>query len=113
MKLLFDQNISFKIKNSLIEFFPESKHVSDFNLQNSSDTKIWEYAKNNDFTVVSKDSDYFDLSAVLGSPPKVIWINVGNSSTLNLINVLKSNVEEIKTFIKSADSTCLKLGNFH
>ena len=35
-------------------------------------------------------SDYFDLSMLLGSPPKVIWVNVGNSSTLNLINILKS-----------------------
>ncbi len=110
MKLLFDQNISFKIKNALSEEFPESMHVSDIRMQTSTDTQIWEYAKANHLTIVTKDSDYFDLSMVLGSPPKVIWINVGNGSTLSLINVLKSNTKKIKEFIESTDSTCLKLG---
>jgi predicted nuclease of predicted toxin-antitoxin system len=110
MKLLFDQNISFKIKNALAEEFPESIHVSDIRMQTSTDAQVWEYAKSNSLTIVSKDSDYFDLSMLLGSPPKVIWVNVGNSSTLNLINILKSNTHKIKEFIESTDSTCLKLG---
>jgi len=110
MKLLFDQNISYKIKNALSEDFPASIHVSDIKMNTSSDTQIWEYAKNNNLTIITKDSDYFDLSMVLGSPPKVIWINIGNTSTLNIINVLKSNSLEIKKFIESTDSTCLRLG---
>ncbi|MCF8339970.1 MAG: DUF5615 family PIN-like protein [Chitinophagaceae bacterium] len=37
MRLLFDQNISFRVVNILIELFPEAKHVKDFNLQFASD----------------------------------------------------------------------------
>ncbi len=110
MKLLFDQNISYKIKNALAENFPESVHVSDIRMQTSTDSEIWEYAKENHLTIVTKDSDYFDSSMLLGSPPKVIWVNVGNSSTLNLINILKSNAHKVNEFIESTDSTCLKLG---
>ena len=45
MKLLFDQNISYKIKNALSEDFPASIHVSDIKMNTSTDTQIWEYHK--------------------------------------------------------------------
>jgi predicted nuclease of predicted toxin-antitoxin system len=38
MKLLFDQNISFRIVNKLIDSFPDCKHVSHVGLMNSDDT---------------------------------------------------------------------------
>ena len=40
MKLLFDQNISFKVPKKLQDYFPDSKHVSDVRLQSVSDHEI-------------------------------------------------------------------------
>ena len=40
MKLLFDQNISFKVSKRLKDIFPDSKHVSDLRLQSASDIDI-------------------------------------------------------------------------
>lgn len=45
MKLLFDQNISYKIIAKLSEYFPGSIHVRELKMQESSDRAIWDFAK--------------------------------------------------------------------
>ena len=45
MKLLFDQNISFRIVSKLKDTFPEAQQVRELGLENSTDLEIWEYAK--------------------------------------------------------------------
>jgi predicted nuclease of predicted toxin-antitoxin system len=77
MKLLFDQNLSFKLVKKLSSFFPNSCHVRNLSLQKASDTKIWHYAKKHQFTIVTKDSDFNDRVLAYGSPPKIIWIRTG------------------------------------
>ena len=80
MKLLFDQNISFKICRSLADLFPDSNHVRLVELASASD-RVVEYAKANGFTLVSLDSDFAEMAALLGSPPTVIWLRCGNQPT--------------------------------
>ena len=57
MKLLFDQNISYRIIPKLLSYFPESKHVSQVGLNNSEDSEIWNFAKGNGNVIVTFDSD--------------------------------------------------------
>nr|WP_323670354.1 DUF5615 family PIN-like protein [Psychroflexus montanilacus] len=45
LKLLFNQNISFRITKKLSEHFSDCRHVSDCDLQDSDDITIWDYAK--------------------------------------------------------------------
>ena len=66
MKLLFDQNISIKLCRSLAELFPDSNHVRLVELASASDRAVWEYAKINNFTLVSLDSDFAEMGALLG-----------------------------------------------
>ena len=58
MKLLFDQNISFRIIKQLERVFPGSKQVKELGLENTSDIEIWEYAKINNFVIVTFDADF-------------------------------------------------------
>ncbi len=74
MKLLFDQNISFRITNKFIGHFPDCKHVSE-------DPDIWYYAKTNNYSIVPFDSDFYDISLIKGHPPKIIWIRTENLTT--------------------------------
>jgi predicted nuclease of predicted toxin-antitoxin system len=39
--------------------FSESMHIRDCGLKGFPDGDIWEYARNNGFTIVSKDSDFY------------------------------------------------------
>ena len=82
MRLLFDQNISHRILKLLSPQFLESSTVKAEGLINASDLEILEFAKHNNFTIVTQDSDFNDLNILKGFPPKVIWIRTGNISTL-------------------------------
>jgi len=99
MKLLFDQNISYRITKILSNSFPEAKHISQVGLLDSTDTGIWEYARQNGFCIVTFDSDYYDLSIVKGSPPKIIWLRIGNATTHGIAELLIDNQELISLFI--------------
>jgi predicted nuclease of predicted toxin-antitoxin system len=48
MKLLFDQNISYKLVNRLADVYPGSKHVRQVGLGEADDLVVWDYAKGND-----------------------------------------------------------------
>jgi predicted nuclease of predicted toxin-antitoxin system len=112
MKLLFDQNISYRIVNRLIDKFPESKHVSNLGLNDTEDIDIWQFARRNNYTLVTYDSDYYDISLINGCPPKVIWLKTGNLTTNELINLFINNSEIIHNFIineENADKACLEL----
>lgn len=101
MKLLLDQNISRKLVNKLGKIYPKSKHVYELNLHTASDMEIWNYARDNKFTIVTQDSDFNDLSVIYGCPPKVIWLMTGNSTTKNIERILKENKKQIRGFNKS------------
>ena len=82
MKLLFDQNLSFKLCQTVADLFPEASHVGLSDLSEASDPDVWDYAKANGFTIVSQDSDFAEMAAVLGTPPKVIWLRAATNRRL-------------------------------
>ena len=81
MRLLFDQNLSPRLKKTLRALYPESIHLRDVGLESADDVVVWAYAKDHEFVIASKDSDSRQLSFAFGHPPKVIWIRRGNCST--------------------------------
>lgn len=52
MKLLFDQNISFRILKRVIDFIPSANQVRMLGLENAKDIEIWNYARENGYTIV-------------------------------------------------------------
>ena len=83
MKLLYDENLSPELVSILADAFPQSAHVHEIGLGRAGDTSVWQRAKDDGYCIVSKDSDYYDLSVRQGHPPKVIWLRLGNCSTRN------------------------------
>jgi predicted nuclease of predicted toxin-antitoxin system len=108
MKLLFDQNISFRLLKRINDLFPDSKQVRELGLENSTDAEIFDYAKRHDFAIVTFDSDFCDLNTIKGFPPKIIWIKTGNTTTKNLAILLRKKSELIKLFL-SEDYGCLEI----
>lgn len=109
MKLLLDQNISRKLLKKLGDLFPCSSHVCLLGLQKASDEKIWNYARDNDFTIVTQDSDFNERGLVYGYPPKVIWLRTGNISTQNIERLLKQHCREMLSFGKDKTLGCLQI----
>jgi predicted nuclease of predicted toxin-antitoxin system len=71
MKLLLDENLSDRIIHRIIDLYPDSPRVKSLALTNTDDGIIWEYAKANDFVIVSKDSDFHDSQLTLCSSTQV------------------------------------------
>ena len=63
MKLLLDQNLSYRLLARLEPLFPGSTQVYRVGLEGADDLAIWEFARTQGFAIVTKDSD---LSAVHG-----------------------------------------------
>ena len=110
MKLLFDQNVSYKIVRRLQEDFPGCSHISNIGLLDATDNAIWEYAKNMDYCIVTFDYDFIDFSMLRGAPPKVIIIRKGNTKTESLVSLFLSQKNTINDFlITDLESTILEL----
>ena len=109
MRLLFDQNLSPRLVSRLADLHPDSEHVFFIGLAQTDDRALWEYANQNSFTVVTRDSDFSELSLLRGFPPKVIWIRRGNCSTNQIEELLRSHNEDIAQFNENPNFGVLKL----
>ena len=109
MKLLFDQNVSFKVVTRISDFFPNAKQIKDFNLVDKSDFFIWNFAKENDWTVVTFDRDFFKFSVLHGHPPKIIWLRLKNQTSSNIETVLRKHFEDIGLFLSQNELSCLQI----
>jgi predicted nuclease of predicted toxin-antitoxin system len=107
VKLLFDANLSPRLAALLHDVFPGSVHVADVGHLAAEDLTIWNHARDNGFTIVSKDSDFHRMSFVLGTPPRVIWLRIGNCATAVVERVLRARLPEIQSFEKSEDAAFL------
>lgn len=107
MRLLFDQNLSRHLVRRLAVEFPDSAHVTDVALNTATDVEIWDYAAKHEFVVVSKDSDFRQLAFLNGPPPKVVWLRLGNASTLEILETVHNHRNVIVEFSESADEALL------
>jgi predicted nuclease of predicted toxin-antitoxin system len=110
VKLLFDQNLSPKLVGRLADLFPNSTHVQTASLDSASDDEIWDFARDNGYTIVSKDEDYNQLSVLRNAPPKVIWLLLGNCTTSQVESLFRSRIADITAFEADPTLGTLALG---
>lgn len=109
-KFLIDENLSKRLVDILNESFQSNNsHVSIENLLNSSDKQIWEFAKVQDYCILTKDWDYSFMSAAYGCPPKVIRLNCGNKTTTFISTILKNKIIIIQEFLMDEDLCYLEI----
>ncbi len=88
-----------RIKTSLTDWlqmkdlYPNSSHIRDIGMEEADDSDIWDYATQNGYVIVSKDSDFHQKSFLYGHPPKVIWLRVGNCSTNTIVSLLRTQYD--------------------
>jgi predicted nuclease of predicted toxin-antitoxin system len=101
LKLLFDQNLSPSLVELLSDIFPNSVHVQTIGLERAFDHEVWEYARNENYTIVTKDTDFHERSVLYGSPPKIIWLRRGNCSTKAIELILRKHHADVHTLFTS------------
>lgn len=108
MKLLFDENLSFKLCERLEGQYPGSSQVRLAGLAEADDQVIWDYARINGFTLVSLDADFAERASLIGPPPKVIWLRCGNQRSEIIEKLLRDHRRDLRTF-KNDAAACLEI----
>ncbi len=109
MKLLFDQNLSFRLVKQLDPLFPDSAHVRLLGMEQRDDRFIWQFARDHGFVIVTQDADFEWLSQLYGFPPKIIWLRCGNTATANIRRLIETNYELILALEADDSLACLEL----
>lgn len=109
MKLLLDENLSRRIIPFLQNTYPESTQVALVGLERATDTAVWEYARQNQFVIVTKDSDFYDMSVLRGAPPHVIWLKTGNITKAKVTQLLLDHHASIEKLLLHDGLACVEI----
>lgn len=107
MKLLFDENLSPKLPRLVAASFADSQHVRELGLKGKTDETIWVFAKTNGFTIISKDKDFYQRALLYGSPPKFVWLCLGNCTRDDLLFLIQRHEQDILAFETSSESVLI------
>ena len=109
MKLLFDENLSRRLVPRVEDLFPGSKHVSSEGLLQTPDTVVWQYARANEFCIVTADGDFYEMATTLGTPPKVIWLRGCDYPTAMAEEMIRGQAIRIAEFLQEPEQAVLIL----
>jgi predicted nuclease of predicted toxin-antitoxin system len=111
VRLLFDENLSPRLVRLLADEFPGSAHVREVGLLGAADLRIWEHARERGLIIVSKDNDFRQLSFLEASPPKVVWLDVGNDGTEAIAQLLRRARSQVLALQGESESSLLVLSS--
>lgn len=87
-KFLIDANLPYHI-----DIWNSDQFIHVFQLNPEwDDNSIWNYAKQNDLIIVSKDKDFFIKQLLFGAPPKLIQIKYGNLKLKEFIQRIEHGI---------------------
>ena len=74
VKFIIDNNLPYRFSH-----WNDTKFIFVKNLNSKfSDAKIWDIAKEENLTIVTKDADFYNRIIVAEPPPRVIHFRIGN-----------------------------------
>ena len=110
MKILIDQNISFRLIHRIEGAFPDVIHVKSLGLMDTDDSKIFMYARRHAFdAILTIDEDFYNILLTHGLPPKLIWLRLHNASVAVQADVILDNTIAIYQFLKDENTDCLEI----
>ncbi|WP_353256207.1 DUF5615 family PIN-like protein [Hyphomonas sp.] len=109
MKLLLDQNLSYRLCRPLSQHFEQVDQVRRLGMEQSSDIEIWKFALREGYSIVTRDADFLDFLEHRGGPPKVIYMSLGDAPGEHIKTCLLSAVDQIQALGASNESHLLIL----
>lgn len=109
MKLLLDENLSRRIVPFIQDRYPGSTQVALLGLEQSDDKTLRQYAIDNGFVIVTKDADFYEMNALYGPPPQIVWLKLGNQSKAATIKALLDNQRSIEQALLEDERACIEI----
>jgi predicted nuclease of predicted toxin-antitoxin system len=98
-----------RLVERLKDIFPGTNHVYVTGLSEATDLEIWQFAREHNYAIVSKDSDFNDLSILLGAPPKVIWLRIGNAFVQGCELTIRKYYQAIVDFLENPHTSLFSI----
>jgi predicted nuclease of predicted toxin-antitoxin system len=95
MKLMLDENLSRRVVPFLQSEYPGSTQVALVGLERASDREIRDYARKNEFVIVTRDADFYEMSV------SDLWATAENHLAENWQPVKNRSAE--RTYYKQED----------
>ena len=78
-------------------------------MRRTRDSRIWQYAKEHDYLIVTKDKDFRDMSDALGFPPIVVLIVLRNGPAPEVVSLLQERFGDILELYQDESRAFLEL----
>jgi len=99
MRLLLDENISWRLPAYLRPHCTAVLHVQDIQLDSSPDTNIWRYARQHSYDVLTKDGDFLRLVLAEGFSPRVVAVQNAQVLVAKLAKFLLMRLPQPEAFV--------------
>jgi len=99
IRVLIDENLPATLA---LKLGCECLHATDLASQ-PTDKTLWDHARRENWTLLTKDADFFEQLAINGAPPKVVWLRTGNLRRAELEAMLARRWPQITTLLNTAD----------
>ena len=109
MSLLLDENLSPRLTFRLVSLFSGLIHVRDVGLKQAGDEEIWDWARENSYTVITADADFVALVNRRGPPPKLIHLERCDFPFNVIEELLRQNAIRISEFENDPHASLLIL----
>ncbi|MCX7176413.1 MAG: DUF5615 family PIN-like protein [Proteobacteria bacterium] len=105
MTLLVDNQLPLALARYLAANGWECTYVQDVGLEAAEDRTIWQYAKERDLTIITKDEDFQALANRQGSiPPQVVWVRLGNCRKVELLAAFSRILPALRDMLAAGDA---------
>jgi predicted nuclease of predicted toxin-antitoxin system len=102
-------HLSHRLATPLEEEYPGTVAPREIGLLTASDSVLWVFARAHGFAIDTKDSDFLQRSFLLGPPPRLIWVGLGNCSTHQVLDLLRKSSDKIREFETDVTASLLAL----
>jgi predicted nuclease of predicted toxin-antitoxin system len=110
MKFLIDANLPFKLALLLKNKGYEIIHTDNLkNKERTTDNEIRKIALEENYIVVTKDTDFFDSHLINKVPPKLLFVTTGNIVNSELHHLFDLHFEKVIILFEKYD--CVELDN--
>lgn len=112
LEFWIDFNLPPKMALWLSEGFNvQAKSFKELNFDTTPDVEIFKIAatKSNIIVITAKDVDFIDYQHVIGAPPKILYISVGNISNENLKKLIQEKFAEILQLFLKPDTSFIEI----
>lgn len=93
------------------DFNVHARSFSELGFDVTKDALVFKIASKNTGTVVitTKDIDFIDLQNDIGSPPKILYLNVGNISNKVLRVIINKHFKEALDLLLKPDNNLVEI----